>query len=208
MLALLGGIWLSLIYAAMVPPASVWAIQVSVSRGLRDGFLASAGLASGQLPWALLAGALLFEFPRFWQSADLALRLLATAFLLWLAYRSGRARPVKSLRLVVTGSGWNLLWASFLRSLLMPWRLPLWACLVVAMSVHLRGPGWPAALPFAAGCLLGQLGWLLHFVIIGVLFGERVPEDISLRSMNKLRFLATVVPAGLCLVCLAPLSIK
>lgn len=90
----------------------------------------------------------------------------------------------------------------------MPWRFPVWAGLLITMSIHLRGPGWEAAVLFTAGTFIGQMAWALNFVFLAGLFGHRVPEDITLHSMNKLRLLAIIVPAGLILVILAPVVIE
>ncbi|HSH08956.1 MAG TPA: hypothetical protein VK995_01115 [Oceanipulchritudo sp.] len=205
-LAILGGVWLSLLYSAAVMPASVWVIQLTVSRGWLSGMASALGLSAGQIPWCLAASLLLFQMAPLWQTADLWLRAVAVVFLVWMAIRSARAKPVQVLRLQVQGSDWALFKASFWRSLVMPWRLPLWASLIISISVHLRGPGPLAAGLFAVGCLLGQMAWHLHFIIISGLFGHRVPEDISLHSMNKFRLLATMVVGGLVLVIVAPIA--
>ena len=207
-LAILGGIWISLIYSSTVMPATVWVIQLTVSRGWLSGIAASAGLALGQLPWVLAASLLLFQYPQIWQKADPVLRALGVLFFTWLAYRNARAKPVAALKLVVTGSWWAILRSSTWRSMVMPWRFPVWAGLIITMSVHLRGPGWEAAALFTSGAFAGQMAWALHFLVIAGLFGHRVPEDITLHSMNKLRLLATIVPAGLVLVILAPVVIE
>ncbi len=56
-LAILGGIWLSLLYSAMVVPATVWTIQLTVSRGWMSGLATAAlfavGALLGQLAWSL-----------------------------------------------------------------------------------------------------------------------------------------------------------
>lgn len=205
-LAVLGGIWMSLLYSAAVMPASVWVIQLTVSRGWFCGLACALGLALGQVPWCLAAALLLFEFPGLWQAADLWLRALASAFLLWMAIRSARAPAVRGLYLETSGSTWALMKSSFWRSLVMPWRLPLWVGLIVSIGVHLRGPGWELVPLFGLGAVLGQMGWFAHFVLVAGLFGRRVPEPISLRSLNKLRLLATVVLAGLVLIILAPVA--
>jgi hypothetical protein len=116
--------------------------------------------------------------------------------------------PVTNLRLVVQGSYWAILKSSAWRSMVMPWRFPVWAGLIITMSIHLRGPGTEAAALFTAGTFIGQIGWAFHFLVIAGLFGHRVPEDITLHSMNKLRLLASIVPAGLVLVILAPVVIE
>ena len=91
--------------------------------------------------------------------------------------------------------------------MVMPWRFFIWSGIIVAISIHLRGPGWEAAGFFTIGAAAGLVAWLLHFVILAGLFGNSVPDDITLHSMNKLRLLATIVPAGLVLVILAPVVI-
>lgn len=205
-LAILGGIWLSLLYSAAVMPASVWVIQVTVSRRWLAGGAAALGLSLGQLPWCLLASAALFEFPQLWQALDLHLRIGAVLFLFWMASRCARAPTVKGLRIETTASLAQLLRMSFWRSFIMPWRLPLWAAFILSVGVHLRGPGWEAAGLFSLGAVVGQLLWHVHFIVVAGLFGHRVPEDISLRSLNKLRLLSVTVTAGLGLIILAPLA--
>ncbi|MEX0327018.1 MAG: hypothetical protein AB3N33_13105 [Puniceicoccaceae bacterium] len=205
-LAVLGGIWMSLLYSATVVPASVWVIQLTVSRGWLCGLACSLGLTLGQLPWAITAAAVLFQFPGLWQTLDLGLRALAAGFFIWMALRSARAPAVRGLHVETDAGTWALIKSSFWRSLVMPWRLPLWAGLIISISVHLTGPGWGLAPQFGLGALAGQMGWFAHFVLIAGLFGRRVPEDISLRSINKLRLLATVVLAGLALIILAPVA--
>lgn len=205
-LAVLGGIWLSLLYSAAVVPATVWSIQIAVSRGWPTAGAAASGLAMGQFPWCLLAALVLFQFPQLWQPADPALRIAGAAFLIWMAWRCLRAPEVRGLRIETEAEAGDLFRSSLWRSLTMPWRLPLWAAFIVSIGVHLRGPGWEAAAWFAIGAIVGQLLWHGHFIIIAALFGNRVPEEISLRSLNKLRMLATAVNAGLAIILLAPLA--
>lgn len=205
-LAILGGIWLSLLYSAAVMPASVWVIQVTVSRRWLAGGAAALGLSLGQLPWCLLASVALFEFPQLWQALDLPLRMGAVLFLFWMAFRCAKASPVKGLRIETSATLAQLLRLSFWRSFIMPWRLPLWAAFILSVGVHLRGPGWEAAGLFSLGAVVGQLLWHIHFIVVAGLFGHRVPADISLRSLNKLRLLSVTVTAGLGLIILAPLA--
>ncbi len=204
----MGGIWISLLYSATVMPATVWVIQLTVSRGWLSGLAASLGLAAGQLPWALATSLLLFQNPAFWQKADPYARAIMVVFLIWFAWRSARASRIRALRLVVSGSNWALFKSSAWKSMVMPYRFFIWSAIIIAISIHLRGPGWQAAGYFTLGSSLGLLAWLVHFVVLAGLFGKSVPEDITLHSMNKLRLLATIVPAGLVLVILAPVVIE
>lgn len=205
-LAIIAGIWLSLLYSAAVMPASVWVIQVTVSRGWIAGATAATGLTLGQLPWCLAASLILFRTPGIWQSIDKPLRVLAVAFLLWMAYRCLRSGEVQQLKTDSPAPLGSLFKTSLVRSLLMPWRLALWSAFILSIGIHLRGPGAEAAMFFALGAIIGQLLWHGHFIIVAALFGHRVPEPICLRSLNKLRLLATVVNGGLALVILAPLA--
>jgi threonine/homoserine/homoserine lactone efflux protein len=204
--AILGGIWLSLLYSATVMPASVWVIQITVSRRWIAGLTSALGLSLGQLPWCLLASLALFQFPAFWQSVDFHLRICAILFLLWLAYRCMKAPEVRTLRIETNASLPQLFGTSLWRSYIMPWRFPLWAAFILSVGVHLRGPGWAAACLFTLGAIVGQLVWHFHFIVVAGLFGHRVPEDISLRSLNKLRLLSATVSAGLAFIILAPIA--
>lgn len=205
-LAILGGIWLSLLYSATVMPASVWVIQVTVSRRWFAGTAAALGLSLGQLPWCLLASLLLFQTPAFWQEMDFHLRIIAVLFLFWMAYRCLKAPEIRQIRTDAKAGMSGLFATSLWRSLIMPWRFPLWAAFILSVGVHLRGPGWAAACLFSIGAVAGQMLWHLHFIVVAGLFGHRVPEDISLRSLNKLRLLSATVCAGLGCIILAPIA--
>lgn len=205
-LAALGGIWLSLLYSAAVMPASVWVIQVTVSRGWTAGAASGLGVSLAQLPWVLVASILLFQAPGFWRMVDVPLRLVAVLFLAWMTYRCMKAPPVQGLRVRTEASRVQLFSIGLWRSFTMPWRLPLWAAFIISVGVHLRGVGLEAALLFSLGAVAGQLLWHGHFIVVAGLFGNRVPEDICLRSLNKLAFLSVTVHAGLAFIILAGLS--
>jgi len=205
-LAILGGMWISLLYAAGVMPASVWTIQVTVSRGWKEGMVTLAGLSLGVAPWCLAASLILFNFPVIWQKADLPLRVGTAAFLLWMASRCWKAPAVGQLKIHSPQAMASLFGISLWRNLVMPWRLAVWAAFIVSIGIHLRGPGSVAALFFVIGAVLGQFLWHVHFLVIAGLFGRTVPEPICLKSLNKLRLLAVTVYAGLALVILAPVA--
>lgn len=205
-IALAGGVWMSLIYSAAVPPATYWIVQVAQARGYRTGRTAAVAIALGQLPWCLVAALLLFQFPALWQSADPVLRVGAAGFVLWTGWRSLRAPGLRTLACTIPETQKELFRRSFQRSLLMPWRLPLWAALIISVSIHWRGPGIAPALGFTLGTFVGQLLWMLLFLILTALFGHRVPEAVTIRSLNKLRLLALTVYLGLALIILAPLA--
>jgi len=205
-LALIGGLWLSLLYAATVPPASIWTIQVTLGRGARAGLLAAVAIALGQLPWCLLATALLFTNTEAWQALDLWLRGVAACFLLWMVYRHLRAPELARLSGETGEPPGPLFRPTLVRSLLMPWRLPVLMALLVSVSIHWRGPGLGAAAIFSMGAFFGQMLWYAGFILLTVLFGKRVPEPVTVRSLNKLRKLAVTVQLGLAAIILAPLA--
>lgn len=206
-MALLGGVWLSLLYCAFVVPATVWVIQLTVSRGWWCALLTGGAMAAGQVPWSLAAGAALADGEHFWRVVDPWLRLPLAGFLMWLALRMAKTGPVRALRVEVPTGTLRLMRAALHRSLLMPWRPLIWFALIFSVGVHLRGPGWDVLPGFIIGTLGGQLLWHAHFILIAALFGKRVPEAISLKSINKFRLLATVVAAGLALLILLPLTL-
>lgn len=205
LLAVIGGIWLSLLYSASVPPASVHVIRVTVERGAGKALLSALGMCIGQLPHATVAALLAFSFPGLSRPADPALRMVAAVFLVWMAWRTLKAEPLQRLAFREKSAGMGGFGDSFRRSLFMPHRLPFWICLLLSTGVHLRGPGPGAVPPFVLGAVLGQFAWHLHFIVVAALFGRRVPEPVSLRSLNKLRPLAGIVIGGLAFLLLAPL---
>jgi len=140
---------------------------------------------------------------------DVPLRLLASAAYIWMGVQVWQSPRAERLDLPLAPDDRAALWpGTFWRGLFMPWRAFAVGGMVLSVSIHVRSPGSINGLFLALGFVLGVLAWLLHFVVVAKFFSRRVPLDISLRSLNKLRVLGAIVLFGLALLCVAPLSLK
>jgi hypothetical protein len=73
------------------------------------------------------------------------------------------------------------------------------------MSLQTKTHPWWAVVMLALGVGAGSFLWWLIFIGLAALFGRKVPEEICLKSLNKLKTLAVVVLFGLVLIGVAPL---
>ena len=102
-------------------------------------------------------------------------------------------------------SGVEIMRHTFMAALTMPMRLPGYIALIIAMNLHLRQHDLAYSVVLGTGIGIGSFAWWGYFALLAAVFGDRVPEPISVRSMNKLRVLAGSVLAALCFIGLAPL---
>lgn len=163
------------------------------------------GIAAAQAVLAGIAAAVIFYLQRWHMYLDWPLRLSACGLFLWMGREVMLSSRIGQLSYEgPVGSAVGILVDSFDAALRMPLRLPANMGLLVAVSLHLRPQAFPTAGIFAAGVFCGSALWWLYFALLAVFFGHRVPEDISIKSLNKLRVLSLGVFMGLIVICLLP----
>ncbi len=204
---LLIGVILGVIYSATMIAGVVWCVQITIRRGLRAGAGAGLGISAAQTVWAALAaGTVCRLFSRYADRLDWFYRLAAAGMLLYLASGVLRARKIRTLHYGGPLRGFAPVGkTSFGIALAMPMRFAGYLALFVAVNFHLRQHPLTGLLWFSAGIGLGSFLWWFNFSLLAWLFGNQVPEDVSLHSLNKLRVLAAVVLGALFLICLAPM---
>ena len=97
----------------------------------------------------------------------------------------------------------------------MPLRLPGYIALFLAVSMQVvllryeeaRAYSGLGAFSVTLGVVMGAMLWYIYFAILARIFGKRVPEPISLRSLNKLRVLSGLIYLTLAGISLAPLTL-
>lgn len=192
---------------ATTMPASVWTVRSTYSFGIRSGLAAALGLAAANFLWSGAAAALLFYRADINYLIDPPLRIIAVILMVHMAWEVKRSRSLESLHLH-SNRPKHMFRSTWLKAITMPWRFPLWLSIIMATGIHLRAPGLGAAFAFALAAFCGSLAWHVYFALLTQLFGRRVPESVSLKSLNKLRFLSFTVLLGLAILILAPLPLR
>jgi len=203
---LIFGILLGIVYAATMVASVVWCVKITLARGIKAGLAACLGISVAQVFWSGAAASAIFWLA--WQSLNLdsLMRVLAGCTFIYMGKSVYQASRLTRLRYEgELTEFYTVLKSTFNVALTMRLRLPGYLALIVSVSLHLRQyPVINAAL-LAVGVGMGTMLWLLFFTVLAGLFGKRVPEPITLHSMNKLRTLAVAVFAGLFLIVTAPM---
>jgi hypothetical protein len=85
-------------------------------------------------------------------------------------------------------SGRVLFGNAFNRALAMPMRLPTAMAVLLATGVYINHPPtWEAVFPVSLGAVIGVVWWWGQFSFLSAFFAKRVPQRITLRSLNKIR---------------------
>ncbi len=197
-------------------PLSVWVAQVGMSRGWVAGVAVVLGAGAALVAWALffqlgivsvkhVAATYLPNPQQALLAVSLIFRLLGGGVLLYFSLRQFRAPRAERLWLDdLEEPPSTLLRHTFVHAAFMP-TLPLvaLAMMVAAWLVeNLLISGMPMAL---AGYAAGVSAWLFLILYLAARWARRIPEAITLRSLNKLSTLAGMLYLGLAAVVLAPL---
>ncbi|MDX2112019.1 MAG: hypothetical protein SFY80_17460 [Verrucomicrobiota bacterium] len=200
------GLVLGLVFSVPLVSGVVWCVQLTLGRGMRQGLAAGTGIALAQGFWAGLAAVAIFLLAQFSDKADWVFRFGAAGILTAMGFAVVQSRKITTL----TYDGplehsWPIFKTSFAVAATMPMRLLGYMALMISCSLHLRPHALLNAFLVAGGVVVGSWAWWFYFVLLAYFFGKRVPEDITLRSMNRLRLLSLAVFTGLFLICTTPL---
>jgi hypothetical protein len=89
------------------------------------------------------------------------------------------------------------------RSLAMPLRLPAAMAILLATGVYLNNKAIWAVVPMVlVGAAIGVSWWWGQFTFLAVFFAKRVPERITLKSLNKIRPFSAFLCFGLAVIVL------
>lgn len=211
---LIFGAILGLTFSVAMVSAAVWTVQITVSRGALKGMVVALALALAQLPLAWAGGWLVLSLHEFQEHFDWVLRGLAATTLFYMAAGAFQASRLRELHYAgpLAGTG-ELFRRTLVMALTMPLRLPGFIALFLAVNLHYTVLLYPEARPWipvnalllALGVALGAVAWLGYFTLLAALFAKRVPEPVSLKSLNKLRMVAGLIYTVLGLIALAPM---
>ncbi len=200
------GIILGLVFSTTIVSGAVWCVQITLRRGFLTGLSAGTGIAVAQSLWSSLAAVMVFWLYPFSDSMDWMFRFFAAGVLVYMSTTVFGAEKIKSLRYEGDLKGIGKIFRStFGIALAMPMRLPGFLALLISMNFHVRQIDYGNAVLIGVGVGLGSFAWWAYYVVLAALFGKRVPEPITVKSMNKLKVLAGSVLLALMFICLAPM---
>lgn len=201
------GIVLGLIFSTTMISGAVWCVQITLKRGLSRGLSAGLAISFAQIAWAAFAGIIILWLATYRDDFDWLFRMLAIMVLIYMAITVFGAERIKSIDYdgPLKESG-QVFMSTFGIALTMPMRLPGYVALFLSVNVHhFRHLDLFNSWMLAVGIGVGSMLWWTYFCLLAALFGKRVPEPITIKSMNKLRVLAGAVFIGLTLICITPL---
>jgi threonine/homoserine/homoserine lactone efflux protein len=200
------GIVLGFVYAVIMVSGTVWTSQVTLKLGLWGGLRVVAAIISAQILLSFLALLAIFGLLMLPFSTETPLRLISTAAFFYMAYKMLRAPQVKSLELPdALLKKAHLFRATLVLSLTMPMRLGGYLAFGVASGM-LSHELSIFVLPWGAVSVgVGATVWFVYIAVLAAVFAHKVPENVTLRSINKLNQLAAIVYLMVGAITLIPL---
>ena len=194
------GITAGFILSLTLFPGTVWLARVGVSGRAGQVIAVGLGFWFAQLIWLAVAVPGLMMMSRHLSFIGEGMHIFASFVLAYMGLKFLRARKAENLGDAGELPSPIVLFRNALnRSLAMPLRLPAAMAILMATGVYLNNPPIWQVVPYVLfGALIGVTWWWGQFTFLSVLFAKRVPEHITLKSLNKIRPFCAV----LCL-CLA-----
>ena len=201
------GFVLGFVFSVTMVSGAVWCVQITMHRGWVDGTAAGLGISLAQIVWSVFAAFFVWWLARFSEEYDWLYRICAAFVLGYMSMTVFQSPRFNTIQYDGPLRGFfSVLWTTFSLALAMPMRLAGYTSLLIAVSLHLRERPFEFAILLALGIGLGSMAWWFYFTLLAALFGKRVPEQISVQSMNKLRFLGGSIFLVLVIICIAPLA--
>lgn len=201
---MLEGITAGFILSLTLFPGTVWLAKVGVSG--RTGQVVAVGLGFwlAQFIWLVVAVPGLMMMCRHLSYVGAGMHIFASFVLAYMGLKFLRARRAESL-----GDAGELPTSATLfrnalnRSLAMPLRLPAAMAILLATGAYLNNPPiWSSVPNILFGALIGVTWWWGQFTFLSVFFAKRVPERITLKSLNKIRPFCAFLCLGLAVIVL------
>ena len=83
----------------------------------------------------------------------------------------------------------------------MPMRLPMAMSILLATGAYINHPPvWETVPEMIFGGMIGLVWWWGQMALLTILFVRRVPESITLKSLNKIRPFCAILFCFLCLI--------
>lgn len=202
------GIVAGFLLAVGTVSGTIWLVQCRIVLGVSAAFRAGGALVLALACWGTVAIALTGWVRDQAPAVLWGVRGVGAFALGYAALRIGRARRADTLRPdLVPAQRRRPGWTTFTQALLMPLRLTLMLALIMATGGFWHGSGLDHVVLWTLGNLFGGLAWWGFLFVLAVLFGHRVEEAVTLRSLNKLHVLVLLVYGTLAVTTLVPFLI-
>jgi len=196
---MLEGITAGFILSLSLYPGTVWLAKVGRCGRVAQVLGVGIGLGLSQMLWLIVAVPGLMLMVMNLSGLKTIMHGFAAFVLFYMAlkfFRSKRATTLSDAEGL--GTPWSMFAEAFKRAFAMPLRLPAAVAILLATGVYVNRPAAPSTVPdVMMGALIGVVWWWGQFTFLAAVFAGRVPEAITLKSLNKIRPLCTVLFAFL-----------
>lgn len=198
------GITAGFILSLSLFPGTVWLARVGCHGRLVQILAVGLGFWLSQLLWVWFAIPGLMLMCRQLSFLLAGMHVFAAFVLAYMAIKFFRTRRVESLAVPgpLSRPG-ELFHLALVQALAMPMRLPAAMAILLATGVYINHPPvWDAQPSILFGALIGVTWWWGQFTFLALVFAKRVPEPITLRSLNRIRPFCGLLFCGLTAVVL------
>ena len=201
---MLEGITAGFILSLTLFPGTVWLARVGLSGRVSQVVAVGLGFWLSQFIWLVVAVPGLMMMSRHLSYIGEAMHAFASFVLAYMGLKFLRSRKAESLKHDEELPPPATLFRNALnRSLAMPLRLPAAMAILLSTGVYRNNEAiWPVVPLVLAGALIGVSWWWGQFTFLSVFFAKRVPERITLKSLNKIRPFSAVLCFGLAVIVL------
>ena len=186
---MLEGITAGFILSLALFPGTVWLVKVGLAGSPQQTFVVALGFALSQFSWLVVAIPGLLMMMKYLVPLRPAMHLFATFVLGYMAFKTVRSRRLETLSYSGELPALTVLFRNaFNRALAMPMRLPTAMAALLATGVYANNPLTRGLMAVVIlGGFIGVFWWWGQLFVLTVLFARRVPEPITLKSLNKIR---------------------
>lgn len=186
---MLEGITAGFVLSLALFPGTVWLAKVGMVGAAGKVFIVALGFALSQFFWLLVATPGLLMMTRHLAPLRPGIYLFASFVLFYMAFKTIRSSRVEVLDDAgELPSPRTLFRNAFNRALAMPMRLPTAMAILLATGVFANNPSeWEVMPSIVFGNLIGVAWWWGQIFLLTALFVRRVPEHVTVKSLNKIR---------------------
>lgn len=186
---MLEGITAGFILALTLFPGTVWLAKVGVVGNKRQVLAVGIAFWCSQLLWLVVAVPGLMMMCAHLHFIQAGMHLFAALVLGYMGIKFFRTKRVTVLDdMASLSSSPRLLRAAFNQSLSMPMRLPAAMAVLLATGVYINHePSWAVVPSVLVGAAIGTTWWWGQFTFLSMFFAKRVPQPITIKSLNKIR---------------------
>ena len=202
---MLEGLTSGFILSLALFPGTVWMVKVGRAADRARVFAVGAGLVLSQIAWLAVGVPGLMMMLRYLNFLESPMYYFGAFILLYHGWKLWRTRRASTLDDAGALPPAGILFHNaFTRATAMPMRLPSAIAVLLATGLYVNNPVSAETVALAlAGAVVGVCWWWGQVAVLTVLFANRVPEQVTLRSLNKIRPLCAVLfllLTGICLV--------